>query len=201
MATCRNRFRSITPNLRVVGVDDGAFRVAERGNQKTLLVAVLWKNLRILSVSVGRIQVDGRDANHVLASLLRALRFDVAMLSGISFGGFNLVDMEQLFRAVRRPIIAICGEKPDNRAVRKALRSHFDDWEERWQMVRAAGRLHWCKPVRREPKLYFEVKGASPDFAAKAIKATATISRLPEPVRVARILARALSTSTEVSFP
>jgi len=60
-------------------------------------------------------------------------------------------------------------------------------------MIRSAGRIYSYAPLRKEPRLYFEVKGATAPFAKKAIGSTAAISRLPEPIRVARILARGLS--------
>jgi endonuclease V-like protein UPF0215 family len=164
--------------------------------QRTLLVAVLFHKLRVLDVRVGRIQVDGRDANKILTSLLRALRHDVVMLSGISFGGFNVVDIAALSKAVRRPVIAITGERPDNEAVREALRQHFADWRDRWRMVRSAGKICSFAPVRNEPRLYFEVRGATSLLANQVIASTARISRLPEPIRVARILARGLSALT-----
>ena len=173
-------------------MDDGAFPASRSVKQHALLAAVVFHKLHVLTVRVGRIEVDGRDATRVLESLLKAVRFDIVMLSGISFGGFNVVDIAQLARATRKPIIAISGEKPDNAAVRRALRKHFWDWEERWRMVRNAGPLYSFKPLPKELKLYFEVRGASPAFAKKIIASAATISRLPEPIRVARILARGL---------
>jgi endonuclease V-like protein UPF0215 family len=176
-----------------MGVDDGAIPPHKRATDLALLVAVLFEGSRILDVQVGQIQVDGRDANNALASLLRPLSFHVILLSGISFGGFNLVDISKLAREMRRPVIAITGEKPDNASVRKALHGHFADWKERWDIVRAAGELHWTKPLPDEPQLYFEVRGASHAFAKRVIASTAAISRLPEPIRVARILARGLS--------
>jgi endonuclease V-like protein UPF0215 family len=182
-------------------VDDGAFPPIKHSTDRALLVAVLVENARVLDVRVGHVQVDGRDALQVLTFLLRGLRFDVVMLSGISFGGFNLVDISQLARKTRRPVIAISGDKPHNMLVRKALRTHFEDWEERWEIVQAAGQLHSTKPLRDEPRLYFEVRGASPVFAARVIASTAVISRLPEPVRVARILARGLSDLNQPKLP
>ena len=52
------------------------------------------------------------------------------------------------------------------------------------------------RPLKDEPKLYFEVKGATPDFARRVISRTAVISRLPEPIRVARIIVKGLSPLT-----
>ena len=71
--------------MRIVGVDDGAFRLSKRAKQRTLLVAVLFDDLRLLGVKAGRIEVDGRDANAVIRSLSRSMTCDVVMLSGISF--------------------------------------------------------------------------------------------------------------------
>jgi endonuclease V-like protein UPF0215 family len=183
-------------DMRIIGVDDGAFPPSKRSTDRALLVAVLFESTRVLDVRVGSIQVDGRDANRVLVSLLSRQRFGVIMLSGISFGGFNLVNISELSRETHRPVIAISGEKPHNVLVRKALQSHFEDWKERWDIVRAAGELHSTKPLRGEPKVYFEVRGASTAFARRVIASSAVISRLPEPIRVARILARGLSELT-----
>ena len=171
------------------------------GEHHAPLLAVLFEDSQISSVKMGRIEVDGRDANRVVRSLLRSMRFDAVMLSGISFGGFNLINIDKLAHDTRKPVIALTGDKPDNKAVRTALRDHFDDWRERWQMVLAAGRVYSCKPLKDEPKLYFEVKGASPAFAREVVRATAVISRLPEPIRVASILARGLSSLIEARSP
>ena len=182
--------------MRIVGVDDGSIPAIRKPKQYALLVAALFQGSTISDIRLGRIEVDGRDANRVLNSLLKNLRFDVVMLSGISFGGFNLVDIHQLSRFTRKPVIAISREKPDNAAVLRALRKHFSDWEERWRIVRNAGRLYAFKPLSQEPKLYFEVNGAAPSFAKKAIASAAIISRLPEPIRVSGILARGLNILT-----
>jgi endonuclease V-like protein UPF0215 family len=175
-----------------VGVDDGAFYGRKEQARKTTLLVVLLEGPQILELRLGAIEVDGTDASTVLRSLLSSLSYDVVMLSGISFGGFNLVDMNRLARSTGKPVIAVIREKPNNKAVHAALRKHFPDWRERWRIVQDAGPLYSCKPLAHEPKLYFEVKGASPALARRFIVASSQISRLPEPVRVAGILAKGL---------
>lgn len=188
-------------SLRMVGIDDGTFRPNRRLLQKAPIVAILFRNLQIMNSEVGLVQVDGTDANRVLMKLLKRMRYDVIMLSGISFAGFNVVDIGNLAASTQRPVIAITGEKPDNQAVRVALRDHFTDWENRWRMIRAAGRVHGFKPHREDPTLYFEVRGGSTALAKRCIAATAKISRLPEPIRVARIVARGLSDLVKLTVP
>lgn len=197
LVTFPNRFGRMVPlNLRVVGVDDGAFSSSKEIGERALLLAVLFKGSRVHAVRVGTIEVDGNDAAMVLQVLLRRLRYDLVLLSGISFAGFNLIDISELARKLHKPIIAISREKPNNKAVKLALRGHFKDWKSRWSIVCAAGKLYSCKPLPSEPKLYFEVKGATPEYARRVITRMAFISRLPEPVRVARILAHGLSPLT-----
>ena len=150
----------------------------------------------IQTVRLGTIEVDGTDAGATLKSLVRKLPLDLVMLSGISYAGFNIMDISKLAHDLEKPVIAVSGERPDNKAVRKALKDHFADWKRRWGNVRSAGKLYACSPLKDEPKLYFEVKGATPDFARRVISRTAVISRLPEPIRVARIMAKGLSPLT-----
>ncbi len=176
-----------------VGVDDGAVPARKRRGQHAPLLAVFFGGLQIVGVKLGHIQVDGRDVNEVLLSMLRRAQFDAVLLSGISFAGFNLADIARLARETEKPIVAVTGDKPDNVQVKRALRNHFDDWRERWSMVKAAGKLYSTKPLLGEPELYFEVSGVSARVAERIIRSTAVISRLPEPVRVAGILAKSLS--------
>jgi endonuclease V-like protein UPF0215 family len=197
LGTCQNRLGRTDPlDLKIVGVDDGAFSPIKTIGERALLLAVLYRTSRILTVRLGTIEVDGTDAEATLKSLIRKLPFDLVMLSGISYAGFNIMDISKLAHDLEKPVIAVIGERPDNKAVRKALKGHFGDWKRRWRNVRSAGKLYAFKPLKDEPKLYFEVKGATPAFARRVLSRTAAISRLPEPIRVARIMAKGLSPLT-----
>lgn len=183
-------------DLKIAGVDDGAFSASKTTGERALLLAVLFRRSNIQAVRTGTIEVDGTDGQTVLKSLVRSLSSDLVMLSGISFAGFNIIDISKLAHELKKPVLAISGDKPDNRAVRKALKDHFADWEKRWSSIRSAGKLYSCRPLKDEPKLYFEVGGAKADFGNSVISRTAVISRLPEPIRVARIMAKGLSSLT-----
>ncbi len=197
MDTYQKRLERTDPlDLKIVGVDDGAFSPIKTIGERALLLAVVYRMSHIQTVRLGTIEVDGTDAGATLKSLVRKLPLDLVMLSGISYAGFNIMDISKLAHDLEKPVIAVSGERPDNKAVRKALKDHFADWKRRWGNVRSAGKLYACRPLKDEPKLYFEVKGATPDFARRVISRTAVISRLPEPIRVARIMAKGLSPLT-----
>lgn len=179
-----------------MGVDDGRFnfrRARNHGRDRALLAAVLFEGTRIVALRLGKIAIDGLDATATLIRLLKGLKFDTIFLSGISFAGFNLIDPSRIHLAYRKPVIIISGGRPDNRSVRRALRLHFEDWKTRWTIVRKLGAIYRVRSCAAEPPLFFEVVGTSAYRARRLIKDSAKLSRLPEPVRVAGLVAKGLS--------
>jgi len=85
------------------------------------------------------------------------------------------------------------GVKPDNESMYRALRSNFGDWEARWGVVERLGDVHETVSLPGEPVVYFEAVGCTPQWAEEVLKSAAVISRIPEPVRVAGIIARGLT--------
>jgi len=176
-----------------IGVDDGKLPPRNSNLKKTLLVAVKLKGFTIKNVFLNEITIDGLDATSVLINLLKGKDFNLIFLSGISFAGFNLIDVEKLFDAFNKPIIIVAEEKPNNLAVKKALKLHFKDWVERWKIVKKLGRLYRVKIDLYKNPLYFEVFGIHHSKAREIIKSFSLFGKAPEPVRIARIIARGLS--------
>jgi len=194
-----NASTNVRKALRTVGVDDGGFQSPWspfRRQGKAILAAVLLNDYWIDDIRVGEITVDGLDATEILANLLDRWEFDAVFLSGVSFAGFNLIDAHAIYDRFGKPVIVVSGDRPDNVAVKKALQKHFTDWETRWKIIRKLGRIYSAAPVVAEPPLYFEAVGLSARSAKLMIRALAVSSRLPEPIRVARLIARGLTRYT-----
>ncbi len=83
--------------------------------------------------------------------------------------------------------------KPDNDAVLGALRKYFPDWENRWKIIEGLGEIHSTRVFREDPEIYFEVIGCHPGWVEIVLKVSTMISWIPEPVRVARLVARGLT--------
>ena len=160
---------------------------------KVPLVCVLMKGPVLEDVRVGEITVDGMDATEVLLSLLKDMRFGVVMLGGVSFAGFNLIDPWAVYDRYGTPVIVVARKRPDNKSVKRALMRHFDDWADRWEVIRRLGKIHSVETFPGEPPIHFEVVGATKEWAEGVLKDYAMICRVPEPVRVARIVARGVS--------
>jgi hypothetical protein len=141
--------------------------------------------------------VDGLDATLALLRFLRKGKFDLVLLSGVTFAGFNVVDPWIVRRKFRKPIIIVTGDKPRNRAVRVALQKHFPDWKRRWRVFAGLSRVYAAKTKRDEPALYFEPVGIQAQAARKILKTLSANSRLPEPIRIAGLIARGLGAIQE----
>lgn len=187
MIMSRNAFQK----MRVVGIDDGGF---QKGiTKEAYLAMVLLEGLSIEAVNFAKATVDGFDATDKAIGVLKKLDFDVVMLSGVSFAGFNLIDPVKLYEETRKPNVVVALEKPDNTAVKRALMRHFKDWRLRWGVFEELGPIYEVKVVADASPLFIEVVGADVSWAVSLIKALTVFGKTPEPIRTARLIARGVS--------
>ena len=179
----------VDTSSRIIGIDDGPFT---KHQETAPLVAALLEGPHLQKVHATRITVDGLDATEKALGLLRRWKPVPILLSGITFAGFNLIDPHILHRSCRVPVIVVVGSKPDNRAVKRALVKHFPDWKRRWRIVSSLGPLRTVRTNPDEPPIHYEFFGCSSKQASTLLKSCSYVSRLPEPVRVAGLLATGL---------
>lgn len=146
-------------------------------------------------VRISNIEVDGLDATDNLLSMIVGSKAEAVILSGITFAGFNIVDPSRILEGTGIPVIIYSGKRPDNQSMFLALKAHFDDWSRRWRIIEELGEVHELSTWRGDPLVYFEVVGQSPSWAKGVLKRSAMICRIPEPVRMAGLIARGLSPS------
>jgi endonuclease V-like protein UPF0215 family len=180
--------------LRVVGVEDGGFEAFKPGRRAFLCAAGLTGD-RVDWVKLEKITVDGRDATETLLKMLAGAEFDAVILGGVSFAGFNIIDPHVVQGAFGVPVIVYTGDEPDTGATLAALKAHFADWEERWAPVAGLGNVYSVATKDGAPPVYFEVTGCTREWAEETLRDTATLTRMPEPVRVAGLIARGLTGS------
>lgn len=180
--------------LRILGVEDGSFDAFNReAPGHTLLCGVLMEGDRVLMVRHAEIEVDGLDATDKLHSMMQGIGVDAVILGGVTFGGFNVIDPRVIHGETGVPILIYSGVRPDNEAVFAALKKHFPDWERRWEIIEGVGEIHSTRVFRETPEIYFEAIGCDPEWGEVVLKESAMICRIPEPVRVAGLVARGLT--------
>ncbi len=180
--------------MKIIGVDDGKFHAFTREKiQYAFLCAVIMKAYKILDIKLAKIKVDGFDATEKLINILKNVSADAIILSGITFAGFNIVDPFIVFKKLNFPIIIISTKKPNNISMFYALKKHFYDWKRRWEIIENLGKIYSTITKPGEPKIYFEVIGNNSDWAEMILKSSSILSRIPEPVRVAGLIAKGVS--------
>jgi len=176
-----------------IGIDDGPFPPKSPSRTaKAPLVAACLRGVHLAKLSITWITVDGLDATEKARAALETLPRSPILLSGVTFGGFNLIHPRKIQQHFRTPTIIVVGSKPDNRAVKRALVKHFPDWEERWEIIRSLGPLRRVRTVAGEPPIFYEAFGCTVSEAKKNLMGSARVSRVPEPLRVAGLVARGL---------
>jgi len=190
-----NSLRVVKPEIRVLGVDDGVFTPHVKA--WVPVVGVVFRGGYWLDgVMRTKIMVDGFDATDKISSMItssphyRQLR--VVMLNGITFAGFNVVDIQALNAETRLPVIAVTREKPNLPEIHEAL-SHLPKSEERWRVVLDAGALVEVTTRRGKGHVYVHVAGVSAEDARKVLRLTSTRSTVPEALRVAHLIASGIS--------
>lgn len=189
----QKNFRTIKPEIRVLGIDDGKFIPQTKGS--VLIVGVVFRGgCSIDGVMHTRIKIDGLDATEKLALMINNSphynQLSLVMLNGITFGGFNVVDLKKLHLATKLPILALAHDKPDLNGIHEALKN-LPKAEERWGMILEAGKIHAI--INKGTTIYLETAGISFDDSEKIIILTSTRSSLPEPLRVAHLIASGVS--------
>jgi endonuclease V-like protein UPF0215 family len=183
----------IKSEIRVIGIDDGKFIPHTKG--EVLVVGVVFRGgFSIDGVMHTRIAIDGLDATEKLTQMIncsphrRQLR--VIMLNGITFAGFNLVDINKLNVGTGLPIIALTRDKPDLDAMHNALKNlAYSD--ERWQIILNAGEIH--EVTNKGAKLYMGLAGISLSDATTILDLTSVMGGFPEPLRVSHLIASGIT--------
>ena len=193
------RFRCIKPEIRVLGVDDGIFVPHTKGTVD--VVGVVYRGGYWLDgVMRTEVTIDGMDATEKIVAMIRKSphykELRVVILNGITFAGFNVADINKLFKTVNLSVIAVTREKPDLEKIRKAL-ENLPECERRWQAMESAGKIIEVQTRNTEEAVYMQIAGVSQEDAEKILKSTSTRSNIPEALRVAHIIASGLTRSEE----
>jgi len=189
------RFRVIKPEIRVLGVDDGAFTAHMPG--LVPVVGVVFRGGYWLDgVMHTKVTVDGFDATEKISSMItgssHCKQLRVIMLNGITFAGFNIVDIKMLNAETGLPVITVTRDKPDLADIHKALQN-LPRSEERWNAVLNAGVTIEVSTRHEWEKIYMQAVGVSVDDAQKIVRLTSTRSNIPEALHVAHLIASGIS--------
>jgi hypothetical protein len=118
-------------------------------------------------------------------------KIDLIMLPSIACAGFNLIDPIYVYKMLNVSILIVNPRKPNLQAVKQALLHHFRDWKERYEVFKRAG---IPEPLSLDAGVvYVKEYGLSKNDAKRVLNELIKYGKVPEPLRVARIIAHELS--------
>ena len=105
------------------------------------------------------------------------------------WGGFNIVDIHELHHKIALPIVTITRDKPDFKAIEKALKEHFKNWQKRLDIIKSGELV--ALETEHNP-IYVKFVGIKLADVKRIIKLATVQGVLPEAIRVAHLIASGL---------
>ena len=172
-----------------MGFDDAPFARTHQG--PVTVVGAVFADRRFDGVLVAAVEKDGSDATAVLAGTIAGSRFHehihLVLLQGVTLAGFNVVDACVLHEQVARPVLVVARKRPDMEAIRRALETRIPGGAAKWRSIDRLGPMEPCAGV------YVQRVGLSAEEAAAVVERLAIHSQIPEPLRVAHLIAGAIA--------
>ncbi|SRR5579883_515132 len=174
--------------IRVIGFDDAPF-IRGAGSSKVHIAGVVCAGTRFEGMVWGQIQQDGLDATDAICKLLIGSKFlpqlHIVLLDGIGFGGFNLVNLQELASRLQLPCVAVMRRQPDLVAVKEAM-SRLPHFQYRLELLKLAGTIY------ESPPFVFQVSGEEPDVVALVLQRLTDCGKVPEALRLSHLIAAAV---------
>ncbi len=181
-----------SPITNVVGFDDAPFAHEHRGDVR--IVGAICARTRLDGVISGFVRRDGVNSTERMIELVKKSQFRAyvraVLLQGIAVAGFNVVDIHELSRALGVPVVVVTRKKPRLGRVNAALFGHTPGAERKWRLIQRAGAMEALG------KLWVQRSGIELDDAGALLEATTLHGNLPEPLRLAHLIAGGVTTGT-----
>jgi endonuclease V-like protein UPF0215 family len=159
-----------------------------------LACIVMRADMIIDGVIWDKISIQGTDASDTIVKMVRRLsRTDcnAILLRGTVIAGYNIIDLALINQTTGLPVISVTSEPHEK------LRDHLIhtfplDWEARWEIASSNGELRSLS-LETQVKVFVQWKGCEWSEVQGLIRRLTIFGGIPEPLRVARLLARALA--------
>lgn len=178
----------IKPEIRILGIDDSSLHT----NRVMIVGAVFRGGEWLDGVLRSHITKDGTDATDAIIRMVTTSKHygqvRVMMLDGITYAGFNIVDITLVFEKTGIPVIVVMREYPDFERIRTAM-EHLPDPGPRWEVIKRAGEIHKVVTQEGGNPIYLQHCGIELEDAREIVRMSSTHSNIPEPLRAAHLIA------------
>lgn len=176
--------KTLRKELRILGIDDSPFDQNKRSD--VLVVGAFFRGGRSLEgVMSTKVRKDGINSTANIIKMVNKSKFKsqirAILLDGIALAGFNVVDIEKLNTSTNIPVIVVMRKYPQKKDMFKALKKIGQP--KKINLIEKAGEIH------KSDKIYIQFSGIRLNEAKQIISLATTRSDIPEPIRIAHIIA------------
>lgn len=175
----------IKPEMRVLGIDDSALI----DTNVIIIGAFMRGGEQLDGVLRSHVTKDGMDATDSIIRMVKNSKnygqIRVIMLDGVTYAGFNPVDIKRLYEETGIAIIVFMRSCPDFEKIKLAL-DHLPEKEERWDIIQRAGRIYRIDGAN---PVFIQLCGIDKQSAIHIVRMTSIHGNIPEPLRLAHLIA------------
>ncbi|MBI2523430.1 DUF99 family protein [Candidatus Woesearchaeota archaeon] len=174
--------------IRVIGIDDSPFKKFKRG--QVLVVGTIFRGGKYFDgILSTKVSIDGNNATKKISEMINNCKFKPQLqcifLNGIAVGGFNVIDVKELNKKTKLPVVVIIRKKPNIEKIKETLIKI--NKKNKIKLIEKAGSVI---PVG---EIYMQLTGISIEKAKEILKIVCTRSLIPEPIRIAHLIASGIT--------
>jgi uncharacterized protein len=185
----RMKFHPEKKGIRVLGIAE-SFK--KNGTYSTLAGIVMRRDLVIDGIVFGNVTIEGNDSTQNILSMYRSLKRDdinCIMLDGLIISMYNIIDGKELRENANVPVVAITFN--DSKGLEGTIQHHFsNDFNLKLEQYRKLGQRDKIL-LRTSKTLFIRYWGISSKEAAMIVNSFTLQGSIPEPIRIAKLAARA----------
>jgi len=184
-----NHIRLEKKGLRGLAIAE-SFR--ENGSASILAGVVMRRDFVIDGFVFGKATLEGDDATDAIISMYEKLaRQDISfiLISGLIISMYNIIDIKKLQKKLMMPIIGVTYK--ESNGIEDAIKHHFpNSFESKMTQYRKLGPRTKIS-LHTKYEIYLRIEGCETKEAKKLLDAFTLQGAIPEPLRVAQLLAKA----------
>jgi endonuclease V-like protein UPF0215 family len=165
-----------------------------QGTAKSILAGVVMRRDFVIDDFVlGKTTLEGDDATDEIIRMYTKLdRPDISylLISGVIISMYNIVDPKKIAKETQLPVIAVTYE--DSKGLTDAIKYHFPaDYEKKLEQYAGLEKRQKIK-LHTSKEVYIRNEGCTVLEAKKLLNGLTLQGHIPEPLRVAQLLAKTI---------
>ena len=169
---------------RILGVDDASFSFED---DETFLTGVVHRGTEFIEdIKTVPIGIDQENATEKLIQLHNSCnntgQIRALLVDGISFAGFNIIDLEKASQELGKPVIAATKNRPDRDDFRQTMEK-TGNYDEKFEELEQPSEVDL-----KDGKAFIQFSGCEKEEAKEFFKASIIHGQVPEPIRVADLI-------------